>query len=89
MSNSSCIAFVAFRAETLYHIVDILEREAIGELYAWHMYLLETEGAVAPGAVEMSVLVLWHAFAVIVADGILHGSRTVVDGMDELMEKEE
>ena len=81
--------FIAFWAKPLYHIVDILQCETLRELHAGHMDMLEAESAVALCAEEMGVLILGYTLAVIVADCIFHGTGTIINGMDELVEEKQ
>lgn len=56
---------------SLEHVVDTLEGESRWEVNEWHVYLLQTEGAVTLGAVEVGVLIIGLIVVGVGREGVL------------------
>ena len=65
------LSLSTLRTQALEHIIDARQGESRRQIDHRHGDVLQTERAVARGAVEMCVLILHRAVAVVGANGIL------------------
>ena len=70
-----------FGTKPLYHIVDAVEHKALGQAHHGNVYALKAERAVAVLTVEVSVLILNPAVAVVAAYVVFKAAASVVDNM--------
>ena len=77
------------RTNALEDIIDPCEPESVGQRHDGYGNALEAERAVAVLAIEVGVLVLYRAVAVVGAHGVLERTCTVVDGVYETVKQEE
>ena len=77
------------RAKPLHHVVYAVDAEAVGQRNHGHMYALEAESAVAPLAIEVRMLVVNAAVAVVGAHVVLQRAAPVVNGMYEFAQQKD
>ena len=70
-----------FGTKPLYHIVDAVEHKTLGQAHHGNVYALKAECAVAVLTVEVSVLILNPAVAVVAAYVVFKAAASVVDNM--------
>ena len=74
---------------SFYDVVDFPGNESFGQIDVWNEVLVQAIGIVAHLAIEMAVLLIFVALAVVVADTVFMGSTSVVHTVDEMMLVEE
>ena len=84
----------AVRANTFEHIVDTMNLKVAGKRYHGNMDATQALSAVATLTVEMGVqvvemLAFLTTVATAVAHGIFYSSCAIIDGMDEMVGKEQ
>lgn len=81
-------------AYSLENVVDIVDLEVTWQRHHWHMDAAQAGGAMAALTIEVGVqvvemLAFLTTVATAVAHGIFYSSCSIVDGMDEMVGKEQ
>lgn len=74
---------------SFHDVVDFPGNESLGQIDVWNEVLVQAIGIMAHLTIEMAVLLIFVALAVVVADTVFMGSASVVHTVDEMMLVEE
>lgn len=80
---------LAGSAYSFQYVVDAVQRKVFGKGHDRYVHLFQTERAVAYFAIEMRVQVVDRTHAPVAANGVFQRSRSVVDGVDQMMRQKE